>query len=78
MKECVDICWLKVSNNEQIILKGGIKMPRGKELEQLPMANIVPGAGMDHGRYNRKSLEGNVQKEQPEPADVEKENEDMI
>jgi hypothetical protein len=53
-------------------------MPRGKELEQLPMANIVPGAGMDQGRYNRNSLEGNVQKEQPKPADVEKENEDMI
>jgi hypothetical protein len=53
-------------------------MPRGKELEQLPMANIASSSGMDHGKYNRKSLEGIVQKEQPQPADIVKENEDMI
>lgn len=53
-------------------------MPKGKELEQLPMANIAPSAGMDHGRKNQKSLGGNSQKEQPKPAEVEKENEDMM
>jgi hypothetical protein len=53
-------------------------MPRGKELEQLPMSNIAPGAGMDQQKLNRRSMEGVVQREQPEPADIEKENEDMI
>ncbi|WML44906.1 hypothetical protein [Neobacillus sp. PS3-40] len=43
-------------------------MPRGKELEQLPMANIAPSAGMDQGRYDRKILEGMVKDEQPKPA----------
>jgi hypothetical protein len=48
-------------------------MPRGKELEQLPMANIAPGAGEDAGSYNREVLGGMVQKEQPQPAKIEKE-----
>lgn len=62
----------------KLTIEGGFKMPRGKELEQLPMSNIAPGAGMDHGKFNRKSFTGIVKKEQPEPADIEKENEDMI
>ncbi|MDQ0213953.1 hypothetical protein J2S13_000348 [Oikeobacillus pervagus] len=33
-------------------------MPRGKELKQLPMANIAPGAGKDPSPHNRKNLEG--------------------
>jgi hypothetical protein len=53
-------------------------MPRGKELEQLPMANIAPGAGKDAGFYNREVLGSIVQNDQPEPADIEKENEDMV
>ena len=53
-------------------------MPRGKELEQLPMANIAPGAGKDAGKYNREVLGGTVQQEQPQPSDIEKENEDMV
>jgi predicted nucleotidyltransferase len=54
-------------------------MPRGKELEQLPMANISPGAGKDASRNNRRELFGsNVQGEQPEPSDIDKENEDMV
>lgn len=53
-------------------------MPRGKELEQLPMANIAPGAGKDAGNKNREVLEGMAQNTQPMPADLEKENEDMI
>ncbi len=53
-------------------------MPRGKELEQLPMANIAPSAGKDAGVYNREILGTIVQNEQPQPADIEKENEDMV
>lgn len=53
-------------------------MPRGKELEQLPMAATSPSIGKDEGAFARKSLEGLEQKQQPEPAEVEKENEDMI
>ncbi|MDN3018766.1 hypothetical protein V7161_12530 [Neobacillus drentensis] len=53
-------------------------MPRGKELEQLPMANIAPGAGKDAGKYNREVLGSIVQQEQPHPGDIDKENEDMI
>ncbi|MEW9051043.1 MAG: hypothetical protein AB2392_07785 [Neobacillus sp.] len=52
-------------------------MPRGKELEQLPMANIAPGAGKDASKANRGTLGGLVQHEQPRPSDIEKENEDM-
>jgi hypothetical protein len=52
-------------------------MPRGKELEQLPMANIAPGAGKDASSTNREVLGGIVQSAQPQPSEVEKENEDM-
>jgi hypothetical protein len=53
-------------------------LPRGKELEQLPMANIAPGAGRDTSSTNREVLGGIVQKVQPQPSNVEKENEDMV
>lgn len=53
-------------------------MPRGKELEQLPMSNILPGAGKDGSNANREVLGSITSKEQPEPADIEKENEDMV
>ena len=53
-------------------------MPRGKELEQLPMANIAPGAGKDASRNNREVLGSIIQSEQPKPSDINKENEDMI
>ncbi|NRD80406.1 hypothetical protein HPT25_24090 [Bacillus sp. BRMEA1] len=53
-------------------------MPRGKELEQLPMANIAPGAGKDAGKFDREVLGTIVSKEHPQPADIEKENEDMV
>jgi hypothetical protein len=55
-----------------------IKVPRGKELEQLPMSNIAPGAGKDASKANREVLSGMVQQTQPQPSDIEKENEDMI
>lgn len=53
-------------------------MPRGKELEQLPMANIAPGAGKDTGKFNREVLGSIVQNNQPQPSEIEKENEDMV
>lgn len=53
-------------------------MPRGKELEQLPMANIAPGAGNDAGGYKREVLGSIVQNNQPAPNDIDKENEDMV
>jgi hypothetical protein len=58
-------------------VKGVRNMPRGKELEQLPMANIAPGAGKDASSTNREVLGGIVQSAQPQPSEVEKENEDM-
>ncbi|WP_187367017.1 hypothetical protein [Bacillus andreraoultii] len=33
-------------------------MPRGKELEQLPMSNMAPSVGDDQSKTNRTSLEG--------------------
>jgi hypothetical protein len=59
-------------------IKGVRNMPRGKELEQLPMASIAPGAGKDASNSNREILESIVQQDQPRPGDVEKENEDMV
>jgi hypothetical protein len=53
-------------------------MPRGKELEQLPMANIAPGAGKDASEYDREVLGSIVSKERPQPSEIEKENEEMI
>jgi len=53
-------------------------VPRGKELEQLPMANIAPGAGKDAGKYNREVLGSIVQKEQPQPSENKTETEDTI
>lgn len=43
-------------------------MPRGKELEQLPMANTLPGMGEDQGRFNREILTGITGEERPKPA----------
>jgi hypothetical protein len=40
-------------------------MPRGKELEQLPMANIAPSMGEDKSKYNRKSLNGMMGDDRP-------------
>jgi hypothetical protein len=45
--------------------KEGFIMPRGKELEQLPMANIAPSMGEDKSKYNRKSLNGMVGEDYP-------------
>lgn len=53
-------------------------MPTGKELEQLPMVNLAPGTGKDASKYERKVLGGIVLQTQPEPSEIEKENEDMV
>lgn len=45
-------------------------MPRGKELEQLPMSNTLPGMGEDKSKYNREVLGTIVTGEQPQPAKV--------
>lgn len=43
-------------------------MPRGKELEQLPMANIAPSIGDDRSKYDREILGSIVSAEQPNPS----------
>ncbi|WP_173719813.1 hypothetical protein [Bacillus massilinigeriensis] len=43
-------------------------MPRGKELEQLPMANVAPSIGDNQSKYNRVKLNGVIQEEQPKPS----------
>ncbi|WP_169797594.1 hypothetical protein [Neobacillus fumarioli] len=53
-------------------------MPRGKKLEQLPMAHSAPGAGKNASQFDREVLESIVSKEQPQPSEIERENEDMI
>ena len=53
-------------------------MPRGKELEQLPMANMTAGAGKDHGKSDWGIMDNIEQNERPQPSEVDKENEDMM
>lgn len=48
-------------------------MPRGKELEQLPMSNVAPSAGDDNSTFNRTNLSGLMNEEQPNPSKVGKE-----
>ncbi|MEH7107048.1 hypothetical protein [Bacillus sp. JJ1764] len=47
-------------------------MPRGKELEQLPMSHISPGAGKDAGNFDREVLGSIVSKEQPQPGKIQR------
>ncbi|WP_042455750.1 hypothetical protein [Neobacillus dielmonensis] len=47
-------------------------MPRGKELEQLPMANTLPGAGKDVSKYRREKVTGIVGNERPHPSNIDK------
>lgn len=49
-------------------------MPRGKELEQMPMANTLPGMGEDQGEYNRKILSGIAGDIRPHPAKTNSKN----
>jgi hypothetical protein len=52
-------------------------MPRGKELEQLPMANIAPGAGEDASTLNREFLSGDIDQQGPFPSKVQKQERKM-
>ncbi|WP_316569022.1 hypothetical protein [Neobacillus sp. YIM B06451] len=47
-------------------------MPRGKELEQLPMGKIAPGAGKDIGPFRRDSLKTINRTTHPMPASIRK------
>jgi hypothetical protein len=51
-----------------------ISLPRGKELEQLPMANTLPGAGKDTSKMNRTELSGITEGDMPKPAQAAKKN----
>ncbi|MEQ2526609.1 hypothetical protein WMO40_07845 [Bacillaceae bacterium CLA-AA-H227] len=48
-------------------------MPRGKEIEQLPMSNIAPSIGKDASSTNREVLGSIVDGDQPKPSNVKKE-----
>ncbi|EIJ78132.1 hypothetical protein PB1_11249 [Bacillus methanolicus PB1] len=45
-------------------------MPRGKELEQLPMSNTPPGMGDSQSKMNRTSLEGITSTDSPSPSQI--------
>ncbi|MFB6468819.1 hypothetical protein ACE38V_18850 [Cytobacillus sp. Hz8] len=45
-------------------------MPSGKELEQLPMANVAPGMGDDQSKFNRVKLNETMERVQPQPSQV--------
>jgi hypothetical protein len=49
-------------------------LPRGKELEQLPMANTMPGMGKDRSSFDRDVLTGITADERPMPAIVKEED----
>lgn len=42
-------------------------MPRGKEMEQLPMSNTAPSMGKDHSKFDREVLGSLVDGERPKP-----------
>ncbi|WP_200792867.1 hypothetical protein [Bacillus massilinigeriensis] len=44
-------------------------MPEGKELEQLPMANTLPGMGDDESKFSREKLVSLPSKDIPRPAE---------
>ncbi|WP_170289625.1 hypothetical protein [Cytobacillus depressus] len=48
-------------------------MPRGKELEQLPMAHVLPGAGDDSNLMDREILRGITEEDEVAPAKAGKE-----
>ncbi|WP_409270158.1 hypothetical protein V1499_11995 [Neobacillus sp. SCS-31] len=45
-------------------------MPRGKELEQLPMGKTLPGAGKDLGFFRRDTLQSFNRNTQPKPSSI--------
>lgn len=51
-----------------------LNLPSGKELEQLPMANTLPGAGKDTSKMNRTTLTRMTEGDMPKPAQGSKKN----
>ncbi|MGV2938912.1 hypothetical protein AB5I83_04925 [Mesobacillus sp. LC4] len=49
-------------------------MPRGKELEQLPMANTLPGMGEDPSKFDREILTGITNDVRPMPAKIKEDH----
>jgi hypothetical protein len=49
-------------------LKGVDKLPSGKELEQLPMTNTLPGMGENRGPFEKESLSSFVEEVRPQPS----------
>jgi hypothetical protein len=50
-------------------------LPRGKELEQLPIANTLPGMGEDRSKFDRDILTGITNNVRTMPAKVEEDQE---
>ncbi|WP_035323101.1 hypothetical protein [Peribacillus kribbensis] len=50
--------------------KRGEKMPRGDELNALPMPHTAPGAGKDLSEFDREDKSGITREETPRPAQV--------
>lgn len=57
-----------------IMTREVLNLPRGKELEQLPMANTLPGSGKDTSKMNRTGLTGMSEGDMPKPVQVSKKN----
>ncbi|WP_187373177.1 hypothetical protein [Bacillus rubiinfantis] len=53
-------------------------MPRGKELEGLPMTNTLPGAGKNPGDYEREVLGTITQTDQPQPSSIRNANKEKM
>ncbi|MGJ7921109.1 hypothetical protein [Neobacillus sp. LXY-4] len=49
-------------------------MPRGKELEQLPMSHIAPGVGEDSMSKDREILSSVPIEERPMPSEIQNES----
>jgi len=62
-KSCV-----KLRKRSMLLVRRCWILPRGKELEQLPMANTLPGMGQDKSKMNRNELTGMVEGTSPQPA----------
>jgi hypothetical protein len=63
-----------VKPKEELYKEEVSTLPRGKELEQLPMANTMPGMGKDRSKFDRDVLTGITTDERPLPSKVNKEN----
>jgi hypothetical protein len=60
---------------EHLNIKGVKKMPRGKELSQLPKSNNTIDVGTNTKEVLKKGFDQQIK---PQPGEVDRENEDMI